>query len=42
MVEMSLHMFQGCLSYVEESTSWIDAWSWDVVEDDNDFRWRRM
>jgi len=43
MVEaMVLHMLQRCLPYVEESTSWIISTGWYVVEDDNDFRWRRM
>ena len=49
-----LHMLQRCLPYVEELTSWtkdetdidvdLGAWlpGWYVVEDDNDFRWRRM
>ena len=49
-----LHMLQGCLQYVEELTSWtkdetdigddLGGWipGWYVVEDDNDFRWRRM
>jgi len=49
-----LHMLQGCLQYVEELISWIrhfgyknldlGGWlpGWHVVEDDNDFRWRRM
>jgi len=49
-----LHMLQGCLQYVGESISWtkdetivdldLGGWllGWDVVEDDNDFRWRRM
>lgn len=49
-----LHMLQGCLQYVEELTSWIEdetdidddlgGWlpGWYVVEDDNNFKWRRM
>ena len=49
-----LHMLQGCFQYVEELTSWIEdeivvdvdlgGWipRWYVVEDDNDFKWRRM
>ena len=49
-----LHMLQGCLQYVEELTSWtkdetdsdddLGGWlpGWDVVEDNNDFKWRRM
>jgi len=28
--------------YVEESTSWMISTGWNVVEDDNEFRWRRM
>jgi len=47
-------MLQGCLQYVEELTSWTEdetdidddlgGWllGWYVVEDDNNFRWRRM
>jgi len=53
MMEMEvLHMLQGCLQYVEQLTSWtkgetdvdLGGWilEWDVVKDDNDFRWRRM
>lgn len=46
--EESLHMLQGCLPCEEEFTSrmsddlgrWLPGWY--VVEDDNDFRWRRM
>ena len=46
-----LHMLQGWLQYVEELISWVrqlllifGGWipGWYVVEDDNDFRWRRM
>jgi len=49
-----LHMLQGFLQYVEELTSWtkdeIDIGDdlggglpgWYVVEDDNDYRWRKM
>jgi len=52
--DVVLHMLQGCLQYVEELISWIrlfgyenldlGGWllGWDVVEDDNNFRWRRM